>query len=342
MDQIIDKPKLLIAEDDPSQRMLLKMILEKEGYGVFETFNGFEALNICRDNPEIRLVVTDLNMPIMDGFEFITKLRQEQIRYTYIIVLSASYEKDTIIKALSTGADDFIVKPVLYQELMLRLEGAKRLLKLEGSEELIFSMATLSEYRSGETGLHLKRVEHYTTSIATFIATNFREYNLSVAIAKEIAKVSPLHDIGKVAIPDNILHKPGILNENEFEIMKTHASIGGKLIKAIYDRTGHSFIKIAYEIAMFHHEKWNGTGYPKGLKGDSIPFPAQIFSIIDVYDALTSDRCYRKAMSHNDAMEIIRAGRENHFSPKISEVFEANITEILKIKDRFKDKKNID
>jgi putative two-component system response regulator len=334
---LFDKPKLLIAEDEPSQRMLLKMLLENEGYHVFETDNGLDALNIYKDNPDIRLLVTDINMPLMDGFDLITRLRQEEIRYAYIIVLTSSYEKDTLIKALSIGADDFIVKPVLHQELKLRLEGAKRLLKLEGSEELIFSMATLSEYRSEETGLHLKRVEHYTKEIATYIATNMKEFNLSVATTNEIARVSPLHDIGKVAIPDNILHKPGPLDNNEFEIMKTHASIGGSLIKEIYDRTGHSFIKIAYEIAMYHHEKWDGSGYPAGLKGDSIPFPAQIFSIVDAYDALTSDRCYRKAMSHEDALKIIRDGNEKHFSPKIFEIFEANLDEIIKIKDKFKD-----
>lgn len=332
-----NKPKLLIAEDEPTQRMLLKMLLENEGYSVFETDNGFDALNICKDNFDIRLVVTDINMPLMDGFELIARLRQYEIRYTYIIVLTASYEKDTLVKALTMGADDYIVKPVMHKELKLRLEGAKRLLKLEGSEELIFSMATLSEYRSEETGLHLKRVEHYTKQIATFIATHFKKFMLPLNTANEIARVSPLHDIGKVAIPDNILHKPGKLDNKEFEVMKTHASIGGKLIKEIYDRTGHNFIKIAYEIAMFHHEKWDGTGYPMGLRENAIPFPAQIFAIVDVYDALTTDRCYRKAMSHDEAMKIIRAGDGKHFAPKILEAFEANIDEILKIKDRFKD-----
>lgn len=331
------KPKVLITDDDMAQRLILRMTLEEKGYEVQEAEDGHEALSKLSDDIDIRFLMTDLQMPGMDGFSLIHAVREKELQYTYIIVLTSTEEREPLIRALSMGADDYLTKPVFPDELKLRLTAGSRLINLEGHEQLIFSMAKLSEYRSEETGYHLERTLHYTKLLAADLARRHPELKLSLSAAEEIARISTLHDIGKVAIPDQILHKPGRLTSGEFEIMKNHTVIGGKMIWEIYEKTRAPSLRFAYEIAMYHHEQWDGSGYPQGLAGEAIPLPARIMALADVYDALCSKRCYKEEYSHEKAISIIVAGKGKHFDPKIVDSFLRQKREWLYVKDKFAD-----
>lgn len=331
------KTKVIVIDDELSQRLVLRKNLEKFGYEVLEAEDGSQGQRLLSEDPDIRLVITDLNMPNKDGYQLIESIREEELRYTYIIVLTARDDMDSLIRALSLGADDFLTKPVFPNELRLRLNSGGRLLRLESQEELIFSMAKLSEHRSEETGFHLERVKHYTKLLARDVSRHYPELRLSLSMADEISRISPLHDIGKVAISDAILHKPGKLTDEEFEIMKTHTTIGGKLIREIYNRTGSNYLWLGYEIAMFHHEKWNGKGYPEGLVEEEIPVSARSMALADVYDALTSERCYKKAFSHEKAKEIIMAERGVQFDPRFVDAFLREENEFETIRKRLQD-----
>lgn len=310
-----------MVDDDPQQCLLLQMLLEKEEYHVFLAGDGEEALEVFQANPSIRLIITDLAMPIKNGFELIQDLRKQQIRYAYIIVLTAVGDQGSLLKALAEGADDFLTKPAMEEELQLRIKNGLQLLEMQSHEELIFALAKLAEYRSNETGCHLERVRQYTSILAMDLADNSPELKITYAVAEEISKVSPLHDIGKVATPDHILHKTGKLTDEEFEIMKKHAMIGGSILEEIYLKNPSPYLQIAYEIASCHHEKYDGTGYPAQLAGDDIPVSARIMALADVYDALTSIRCYKSQMSHAEAREIIIKERGVHFDPRVVDAF---------------------
>jgi len=312
---------ILVVDDDAQQRLLLQMLLEKGNYHLFLADDGAEALKIYEENPGIRLVITDLDMPNMNGFELIQNIRLQQLRYTYVIVLTSVGDKASLLNALSNGADDFLTKPAMEEELHLRIENGMRLLRLQSQEELIIALAKLAEYRSEETGFHLERVQQYTRLLAMDLADNCPGLIMTHTMAEEIAKVTPLHDIGKVAIPDNILHKPGKLTSEEFEIMKTHASIGGKLLKEVYLRTKSPYLKLAFELTAYHHEKYNGTGYPAQMVGRNIPIAARIMALADVYDALTSRRSYKDAFTHETARDIILKERGEHFDPYVVDSF---------------------
>lgn len=326
--------KILVAEDDISQRFLLKSVLTSESFNVIEAEDGVEAWRILTSDPDINIVITDLDMPLMDGYELIRRIREDETGYRYIIVLSATSGKGAVTKALASGADDYLSKPVMPLELKLRIQGGQRLLRLQSQEELIFALASLAEYRSNETGNHLSRVELFVKLIANDIAINRPEYGLTTLMAAEIARTSPLHDIGKVAVPDSILHKPGHLSKEEFDIIKTHAAVGGELLRNLYRKTGQRYLQFASDIAMYHHEKWDGSGYPAGLSATAIPIAARIMAVADVYDALTSDRCYKKAMSHADARKIMEDGAGSHFDPDLTGLFFRHEDLILTIKER--------
>jgi putative two-component system response regulator len=335
-----EKNKILIAEDDLAQRMLLRMTLEGEGYEVIEAENGLEALARRDEHSEylnLRLLITDLSMPELDGFELIKTIREREVHYTYIIVLTSNDDDGSLMKALALGADDFLTKPVKPEELKLRLQGGLRLLRLESQEELIFSMAKMAEYRSDETGYHLERVQRYTQLFARDLIANAPEFNLTIQLADEIARVSPLHDIGKIAIVDNILHKPEQLTAEEFKIMKTHTRIGGDLLQDIFKKTRSSYMKLAHEIALCHHEKYNGKGYPNGLKGDEIPVAARIMALADIYDAMSSKRCYKEAFSHEKIKKIILEEKGEHLDPRVVDAFLRQEDLVATIREKFQD-----
>ncbi len=332
------KSRVLVVDDDLVQRALLRMLLEGEGYGVEEAANGNAALELLRKDSDLKFLVTDLNMPELDGFELLQLVRKNSVRYIYVIVLTASEDRDSLLRALSLGADDYLLKPVHPEELMLRIKAGERLLKLESHEELIFAMAKLAEYRSPETGFHLERVMYYSRIIGRDLVENFPELELSAAEAEEISRLSPLHDIGKVAISDSILNKPGKFTEEEFELMKTHTSAGGNLIKEIYEKIGSPYLRFAYEIVMYHHEKWDGTGYPEGLSGNEIPLSARIVALADVYDAISCKRCYKEARPHHEVKKIIESEKEKHFDPRVVEAFLRQEDAFLATRERYKDR----
>ncbi len=332
------RSKVLVVDDMADQRLLLRLILEDKNYEVLEAGNGREALALCEEHGDIRFVVTDLQMPGMDGYELIRILRQNQIHYMYIIVVTDRDEKSTVIEALSVGANEFLTKPVLPEELVLRLHGGQQLMRLEIQDELIFSMAKLADYRSQETGYHLDRVREYTLILGKYLVKHFPEMGITSHLASEISMVSPLHDIGKVGIVDRILQKPGLLTPEEFEIMKEHTRIGGDLISDIYIKTASTSMRLAFEIAMYHHERWDGSGYPGGLSGNGIPVAARITALADVYDALTTKRIYKEAFDHEKAKDIIKKGRGHHFDPRIVDAFLALEERFIDLKEKFQDK----
>lgn len=329
------KLSVLLVDDDSAQLMLLRMLVEQQGYDVLVASDGEEAMAEFRKNSDIRLVVTDLGMPGMDGFELIRKIREEQLRYIYIIVLTSHEDQHVVVDALNDGADDFLTKPAFSQELQLRIKSGIRLLRLESQEELILSMAKLSEYRSEETGYHLERVRRYTSLLARDLYKNCPELGLSSSFADEISQVTPLHDIGKVAIPDHILHKPGRLTEEEFDAMKEHAAIGGNMLLDIFAKAGSHYLKTASDIALYHHERYNGQGYPMGLKGEDIPLCARVMALADIYDAMTSERCYKEAYSHEKVKDIIVEERGQHLDPNVVDSFLRQEELWLSIKERY-------
>lgn len=331
------KRRVLVTDDDMVQRLILRTTLETDGYEVWEAENGADALEKLSELNDIRLLLTDLAMPGMDGYELIREIRKQDLRYTYVIVLTSMDDRDSLLRALALGADDFLTKPVFPDELKLRLQSGERLIKLESQELLIFSMAKLAEYRSNETGFHLERVALYTRLLARDMAKSHPELNMSLSMADEIALVSPLHDLGKVAIPDGILHKPGKLTPEEFETMKTHTSIGGEIIRNIYNKTGSFYLWLAHEIAMYHHERWNGRGYPSGLAGDGIPVSARIMALADVFDALGSKRCYKEAFPYEEVRPLILEERGEHFDPKVVDAFLRQEEAFLNIRAQFQE-----
>ena len=329
--------KVLIVEDEALQRQLLREYLCQAGYEVIEAQDGQEALEKLAVDPEIRFVVTDLKMPRLDGFGLITEIRKIQLHYVYILVQTHREDEETLEKALSLGADDFLKKPVRPVELCLRVAGGFRLLKLEKFEELIFFLTKLAALQSKETGSHLDRVYHFTKVLARDIAVNFPELGLTIAVAEEIAKVSPLHDLGKVGISVELLHKAEKLNHEEVCSLQDHALVGGSLIQEVYAQTDSEYLFLAQEIAQLHHERWDGKGYPHGLAGEKIPLCARIVALVDAYDAMTSKRSYSVGLSHDEAKQEILRNSGKQFDPKVVAAFLRQESEFVRIKEEFRD-----
>ncbi len=308
-------PGILVVEDSKFQRHTLTRQLQEWGYDVMEASDGVSGLNLFEQHSP-NLVITDLNMPNMDGFQLVRAIRDNEVHYTYILVISGLKDKESIVAAIAAGADDYIVKPFYSGELEVRLNSAERILRLQSQDMLIFAMAQLADYRSRETGNHLKRVQHFSRILAEDLGKN--DYSeLNKARATVIESLSCLHDIGKVAIPDSILNKPGKLTKLEFSIMKEHSHIGGRLIEDVYHKTGSEHLGVAKDIVMHHHEKWDGTGYPDGIKGLDIPLAARIVALADVFDALATERCYKPAFSKEQCRSIILKEEGRHFDPSI-------------------------
>lgn len=337
LDALKIKPVVLVIEDEMTQRRILTNHLEREGYHVLSAEDGEEGLVIWRENPKVRVIITDLLMPNIDGFGVVEQVRKDEAHYTYIIVLTSLSERQGLVRALTLGADDYVTKPIFKEELLLRLQGAARLLRLEGQDELVFALAEMAAYRSGETGLHLSRVKEYCHILSEDLRYSNPELGLSKSAVEDIASVSPLHDIGKVGIPDYVLHKPGRLTADEYELMKTHASMGGKILMDLYKKNGSNFLLLGHDIAMYHHEKWDGSGYPQGLAGEEIPLAARIMALADVFDALTSQRCYKDAYSFDRARSIINEERGRHFDPTVVDSCQRMEEKMLAVQEKFQE-----
>ncbi len=310
---------ILIAEDSALQRKVLHDYLASLGYNILAGENGRQALQLFLTN-QPRIVITDLEMPVMDGFELIREIRRQEIHYTHITVLSSVERKESVVRAISLGADDYLSKPFHPDEMTVRLEAAERLVRIQSQERIILLMAKLTDYRSPETGFHIERVQHYTRLLAQILA-NRGNTALNKRIVATFYSVACLHDIGKVAIPDEILNKPGKLSDSEYELMKTHAEQGGKILDEAYREIGSEFLRTARDIALCHHEKYDGSGYPQGLSGEEIPLSARIVALADVFDALSSHRVYKDAYPPERCRRIIEEESGCHFDPDIARAF---------------------
>jgi putative two-component system response regulator len=328
--------RVLIAEDDPDALDLLENALSYFGYDVTTACDGLAALDAVRSG-EFQLVVSDWEMPGLSGVELCREVRRRvSCRYTYFILLTARTGTQNRIEGLGAGADEFLSKPVDPDELAVRLGVAERILSLESRDLVIFSLAKLAEARDPETGAHLERIREYCRVLAQHLAQSdkYRE-TLDGDYVQMLYMTSPLHDIGKVGIPDNVLLKPGRLTPEEFEVMKQHAKIGGETLNAaVQAHPKARYLQIARDIAMSHHEKFDGSGYPHGLKGEEIPLCGRIVALSDVYDALTTARVYKPAYSHEVASNIIREGSGKHFDPEVVAAFIANEERFIEIHDQ--------
>ncbi len=314
---------ILVVDDDPIAAETLCYALTQFGYATAVAANGIEAIEHIRTG-KYRIVISDVDMPLMNGIELCAEIRsRNSFGYTYLILLTAKSDTDSIVQGLAAGADDYIAKPFHPSELQMRIRAGERLLAVESRDLMIFSLAKLADSRDNETGSHLERIREYCRLLCTELAT-WPEFAAIIdgMYIQSIYETSPLHDIGKVGIPDKILQKPGRLTNEEFEVMTEHAKIGGDTLQAVaaaYPEAG--FLTMAYQIAMTHHERWDGTGYPNGLAGNDIPLCGRIVAVADVYDALTSHRVYKPAFSHETAVDIIRDGSGSHFDPAMVRAF---------------------
>jgi putative two-component system response regulator len=350
------KPVILVVDDTAENAELMEAYLVPKGYEVIRVVSGDEALEKIRVCP-IDLVLLDVMMPGMDGFEVTRRVRNDPSRRQLpIILVTALKEQDDRVKGIEAGCDDFISTPVDKNELMARVQSllkAKDYNDLLGSyraelesavtqrtEELrvaleqvkassletIFRLSTAAEYKDEVTGAHLKRMSLISAAIA-------RQLGLDAATVETILYAAPMHDVGKIGIPDLILVKPGKLDPLELEIMKQHTAIGARILKG----SDAEFIRLAETIALTHHEKWDGSGYPNGLKGLAIPMAGRITAVADVFDALTSIRPYKEAFPVDQSLAMIKEGSGSSFDPAVVDAFLAVQDEIQGIMTSYSD-----
>ena len=351
-------PKILIADDDERIRITLSDILIAQKYKVILAQNGKEALHkVALESPDV--ILLDMNMPEVNGIEVIKYLKADNYtKYIPIVVVTGEDDVNIRVQALKLGADDFLTKPPHIAELTARVrslvkvkayydymkhyqstleeEVRKRTKALnEAHEKLknasldtIYRLSTAAEYKDEDTSLHLQRISNYAFVIA-------REIGLDNEIKDSLLYSTPMHDIGKIGIPDKILLKPGKLDSDEWRIMKQHTEFGGRILKG----SESDFIKMGREIALTHHEKWDGSGYPNGLKEEEIPVEGRVTAIADVFDALTTKRPYKEAFPNEKAFRIIKEERGTHFDPEIVDIFFAVQDQILDIKQQYQDDK---
>jgi putative two-component system response regulator len=318
-----EKTPILIVDDDPSCLSMLSDVLQAMGMETDTASDGREALEMIY-RKDFRIVLSDWAMPGMTGIELCQRLRKRPLsEYVYFILLTSMDRCENLVSGLQAGADDFISKPFDPEELHVRIRSANRILSLESRNAIVFALAKLAESRDPETGAHLERIREYSRMLANRLSQlpSYSEI-IDADYVRTIYLTSPLHDIGKVGIPDHVLLKPGRLTAEEFEIMKQHSIIGSDILNAaLQEQPDAEYLKFARDIACSHHEKFDGTGYPHGLAGNQIPLCGRIVAVADVYDALTTARVYKKAFSHEEARKIILAGRSVHFDPDIVDAF---------------------
>ena len=349
------KAKVLVVDDEERNLRLMEAMLIPLGHEVLMASNGLEAIDMAvSQDPD--LILLDIMMPKMDGFQVVQRLKElQEQRSIPIVMVTALKDVEDRVRALEVGADDFLSKPVDKTELTARVkslikvkayhdhlihyqkqleeEVAERTRQLEGafkkikitSIETILRLSKAAEYKDEDTGSHIHRMSNYTAVVA-------RRMGLSEKTIESVLYASPMHDVGKIGIPDRILLKPGKLEKDEWEIMKLHTLFGGRILEG-----GTGFIQLAKVIALTHHEKWDGSGYPNGLIGNKIPLAGRIVAIADVFDALTSKRPYKEAFSVEKSLDIIRENRGTHFDPTVVDAFFDVIDQVLEIKDTFKD-----
>lgn len=329
---------ILVVDDDRTNLIMAERLLGNE-YTIVSVTSGEQAIKfLSKRKPD--LILLDINMPEMDGFEVMRNIKgNENWEKIPVIFLTADRDTETEVECLQMGAVDFVGKPfepeivrnrirrtLEIEEYRKDLEGVVRrqTAKIEKIQrEIIISLANMIESRDGSTGQHVKRTSRYVEMIIEQLnARGMFAEEIDSAFIYNLVKAAPMHDIGKIKIRDDILQKPGKLDDKEFEEMKQHSSEGGKIIRMIMEKIEEKdYIEVAYNVATFHHEKWNGKGYPDGLAGEQIPLEARIMAVADVFDALVSKRCYKDAMPLDKAFDIIEESKGEHFDPQIAQVF---------------------
>lgn len=329
--------KVLVVDDEKLSRKTLGFYMEKLGYTVFLAENGRQALQ-CWQDESPSIVLTDWNMPEMDGAELCRAIRRgEGTEYTYLIMITSREESSDLVTGFEAGVDDYLTKPVRKDELAVRIKAAERIFSLQDKDMVIFALARLAETRDPETGYHLERIQGYSRIVARALAAGgFPE--VSRQFVETIYATSPLHDIGKVGIPDRILLKPGRLTTDEFAIMKSHTIIGYETLHSAFRKNPRAaYLRMSAEIARSHHERFDGTGYPDGLVGEAIPLSGRIVAVADVFDALISKRVYKDAFSYDATRALIVEGRGTQFDPRVVDAFLASEDEIREVARRYQE-----
>ena len=361
--QFIEPARILVVDDTPDNLMLLHAML-RDLYTVKVANNGERALLLASQQPQPDLILLDLMMPGIDGYQVCQQLKQNpETAHIPIIFLTAKSEDSDEELGLSLGAVDYIAKPIKAPIVLARVkthlqlkaaasflkdrnayleeEVRRRTLEVQAIQDVtILVMASLAETRDSDTGNHIRRTQHYVRALACELSKQpHYQHELNERTIDLLYKSAPLHDIGKVGIPDKILLKPGRFEEHEMLIMKSHPVLGRNAIAQAEKQLGMEvdFLRLAKEIAYSHQEKWDGSGYPEGLKGKEIPLSARLMALADVYDALISKRVYKPSLSHEEASRIILAGRGSHFDPEVVDAFVTLADTFQEIAQTFED-----
>lgn len=340
-----EKPSILIVDDSEMNRAILNEMLKDE-YRILEADNGRTALDMVdRYGDELSLVLLDIIMPGINGFEVLGELSRRSVADSLpVVMISSEDSDDVVLRAYELGASDYINRPFNARVVRRRVSNTIRLYakqrrltnllsqqyneRVKNSRMLIDVMAGVMELRNGESGLHVTHIEKLTELLLGCLVHRSDKFPLDNEQRSAIAMASALHDIGKMSIDDAILNKPGRLTTEEFEIMKTHTTLGADMLLELgRQHAGNPLLEYAYQIARWHHERWDGKGYPDGLKGDDIPIAAQVVSVADVYDALTSVRVYKDAIPHQEAIQMILDGKCGAFNPLLLDC-------LLEVQDR--------
>ncbi len=325
--------RVLVVEDDVVSREMLENCLLHFGYDVDCASDGNEGYEMIRSG-RYSIVISDWDMPGMQGDELCRRVREcHRSGYVFFVMLTSHSDMSHVVAGLQAGADDFLVKPFRPDELRVRLRTGERLLSLQSRDVMLFTLAKLTESRDNETGLHLERMREYSRILADELS-GWPQYHGEVDgdFVQLIYLTSPLHDIGKVGVPDSVLLKPGKLTKEEFELMKGHTTLGGQTLAAVAEaHPTEQYLAMARDIALTHHERFDGTGYPLGLSGHDIPLCGRITALADVYDALTTVRVYKPKFSHEKTREIILEGRGSHFDPDIVQAFLRREDEFVRV-----------
>ena len=327
-----EKSQILLVDDSKMNRMILAEILG-DGYHILEAENGQECLEKLRaEARNIALVLLDINMPVMDGFEVLKAMNANHTIEDIPVIMISSEDSDAAIRrSYELGASDYVNRPfdarIVYRRVTntIKLYAKQRRLvqmvsdqiraRENNTDMLVGVLSHIVEFRNGESGAHVRHIRIITEMLLHRLLEISSRYSITAEQQDMIPLASALHDIGKIGIDEKILNKPGKLTPEEFEVIKTHSMLGAQILYDLDNFSEQPLLQTAYEIARWHHERWDGRGYPDGLKGDEIPISAQLVSLADVYDALTSERCYKKAFSHEKAMQMILNGECGAFNP---------------------------
>ena len=339
MEKITDRQKILIVDDSEMNRAILADMLGGE-FDIVEAENGVEGVAMLQKHGlEISLVLLDIVMPVMDGFGVLTQMNKYRwIEDIPVIMISAERGSSHVERAFELGITDFISRPfdaiivhrrvvntiLLYakQKRLTAMVAEQIYEKEQRSSLMIDILSHCVEFRNGESGMHVRNVHILTETLLNALLRKTDRYHISQADISVISTASALHDIGKIAIPEEILNKPGKFTPEEFAIMKTHSMVGAEMLENLPSYQNEPLVSFAYQICRWHHERWDGRGYPDGLAGDEIPISAQIVAMADVYDALTSERVYKPPFSHEQAVNMIVGGECGQFNPLMLECLE--------------------